>query len=303
MDDLYNLELDDEEEDIDDPLLQRLNEIDLDEEDIPEDDPDNEISITASEIPKSDNNDTKLIMQKRIIIKYDHLKELFSSDFNIDLKKSKDLITLNTEKNANFETDTWMIMFINETETSQMFLKKFLELATIIKDEKSVKLAFCNLEYEEAIRNNFVQLSKDFSHPLNWAGSEFSTIKQSIFLENPFILIYEKTWPQGFYNRPFDIENLVSYVDLLITMSLSNIEFNKRLAFFSKVFRPLTQVIPSSLKTRILNTKGKLTEVDKLQLLQMAREEELRIEMKKKEERELKDTKHQEVSRAVSFPD
>ena len=74
MDDLYNLELDDEEEDIDDPLLQRLKEYDIDEEDIPDDDPDNEISLPSAEIPKPVSDDNRIIMKKRIIIDYNHLK-------------------------------------------------------------------------------------------------------------------------------------------------------------------------------------------------------------------------------------
>jgi len=308
MDDLYNLELDDEEEDIDDPLLQRLKEYDIDEEDIPDDDPDYEISLPSAEIPKPVSDDNRIIMKKRIIIDYNHLKELFSSDFSIyekgsDTKRSKDLITLNSEKNAEFENSIWMIMFVRENTTSQMSLLKFLDLAKVITDQKNVRLGFCNLEYEEKIRENFEKLSNDFSHPLNWAASEFSDRKESIFLENPFILIYEKTWPQGFYNRPFDTENLVSYVDLLITMGMSINNYFRRFSFFSKKFTPLTQIVPSSLKARILDSKGKLSEKDKLQLLQMAEEEKLRLEKKKKEERELKDTKHQEVSRAVSFPD
>lgn len=272
----------------------------LDPDDIPEEDQiPEEIDNTAIQQEIEPNDDNKFI--RRLYISSENLKEYTSRDFRIN---SDDYITINDTERDNYV----MILFIWENIECQDYLKKFLQMSNTCKDNKFI-FKYCNLEYEQGIKEGFRSLSSEYNHPLFWC-TETNKVWSSVSgnnnyddeFKNPFVLIYKNKWPQGFYDREFNIFSMSEFItetnNKLALIRRSNspnqkIKFNQR-------FIVLKKRTDNFLERAFKSNRG-LTAQEKKKLAVLAENQMQTEERKKKEEREMVNTDRQIVSSSVSF--
>lgn len=300
MEDIYDEgpDIDYPEEEEDEEAYKYFSE-NLDPDDLPEEDQiPEEIDNTAiqQEIEPSDDNK----FTRRLYISSENLKEYISRDFRT---ASDDYITLVEEDEDNYI----MVLFIWENIECQDYLKKFLQMSNSCKDNK-FKFKYCNLEYEEGIRNGFRALSSLYNHPLFWCtetNKVWNNTSNNEFdddYKNPFVLIYKDKWPQGFYDSEFNVFSMSEFItnvnNKLVEIRTSEDPVQK--IVFNQKFIVLRKRTDNFLE-RAFKANRSLTAQEKEKLAILAETQIETEERKKKNERELTNTKTQIVSRAVSF--
>jgi len=173
----------------------------LDEDDLYEAEPDIE-KINNDEVPASFKKlEAPVGLKYRTYVSHPYLKELRDSDFDTKSRVLIDFVSKD-EDIQNLNIGSWLVLFHDESDISQKYLKTWVELAKTVGNDKCY-LGHCNLTFEKRIYKNFLKLNnRDFiNHPFAWAK----------FREAPFIMVYRDSWPQGFYNGSLFLDELVDF--------------------------------------------------------------------------------------------
>lgn len=269
MDDIneYGIPYDEEDEDEDEE----------DEDDYePEEDEEYEIEkpedeeVNNNEVPIEFKPDIAPKLIARLYVNYTYLKELRDSDFDL---KTRTLIEFNKndEDIVNLNKGAWFVLFHNQNNVSQNYLKLWIELSRTVRNE-TCYLAHCNLDFEKKIYQNFITLGdkENINNPYYWAR----------YREAPFMLVYRDGWPQGFYNGTMYLDELVDFCKFQVPEDLVSLP---------KDFKSRTD-----LRESILNR-------DRLILKQLALEKRKKREIMEREQEMKVNPTEQKISRAVDF--
>lgn len=223
----------------------------------------------TEEIPRDEFHDTyepiiKPEIYTRTIYKYPYLTELRDKNF-----ETKSLTRINLSRE--YRERPMFVLFVDEDPKSQVYVKIWLKISEEIKDQYC-DMAYCNLTFEEKVKDGFKELSKinNISHPFYWAR----------FRRTPFALVYRDGWPQGFYNGLFYYQELITFSTQVVPDLTREIEkFQKDIPGFQ-----------TSMRKKELEL---LNELDRLQ-----QQEDTVID---KEKLRKINTRDQQISHAVLF--
>lgn len=243
---------------------------DTDEEDYEVDEPEVE-NINNNEVPlEFKEPDVAPKLRSRVYVNYPYLKELRDSDFCL---KSRTLIDFNIKDVDinNLNVGAWFVLFHDESAASQKYLRVWLELARIVRNDRCY-LAHCNLAFEKKIYKNFLALGdrNNINHPFAWAK----------YREAPFMMVYRDSWPQGFYNGTIYLQELIDFCAEEVAND------NREL---SKMF------------VRRRDIQEEIITRDRAILRQIAVERKKARELQEKEKEKEIDPSRQKIARAVDF--
>jgi hypothetical protein len=206
------------------------------------------------------------LLKSRTYIDYPYLTELEDAEFDIE---SATMINLSEEMSK--REHPFFILFIKQDPESQRYLKIWLTIAEMVKNEHC-DMAFCNLQFEKKVNQNFKKLGerKFFSHPFFWAR----------YQRAPFALVYRDGWPQGFYNGGFFPQDLLAFITDRVNNPAASFDKNQKI-------RP---DLISSLRKREMELMNELDDTRE-------REDEYDEKMKLKE----MDPREQIIAHAVKF--
>lgn len=217
---------------------------------------------------------TQPVIITRTYTEFPFLQEFNTEDFNldsytkIDFKRSK----LDDEgKDKIVNQGYYLILFMDESNTSKDYFKRILDLSSITRDTRG-KLGYCNIFFEKKIMKAFQDLGdiKHIHHPYYWAR----------YIETPFLMIYKEHWPLGFYNGNMRLDDLLSYVRDVLSNPVS--ENDKKHILRKDISMAITKI---ERKFDLEEEKRKLRE---------------KQEKQKQQLKEL-DSKKQEVLEGVNF--
>lgn len=162
------------------------------------------------------------------------VKRLREADFTLE---SRERVCLKYD-------DCTLVLFYAENAESKQMAQLWIAAAAQVAGPI---FAACNLINERAVAEAFSQLNMDPTNPFHWCGLK----------EIPFVLVYQRGWPKGFFNGERTVETFVDYA--LTLACQAGYEEHEHLARSMQVENRLVMIspgVPGPMRTKSVEYIG-----------------------------------------------